>query len=1258
MNNDDQLALFESVINFSDDAIITKTIDGIITSWNKAAEVLFGYTHDEIIGKHISLIIPKDRINEELEIIEKIKAGKYVKHYETERMRKDGSVFYISLTVSPLKDKNGVITGASKIARDITERKLNQEKLLESEQFIKTITDCLPAMVSYWTTDLNCQFANKAFLQWFGKSSEEMLGISRHELMGMDSEDFNKFDNHIQGVLQGEAQRFENVVLKDNGSKVYFYIHYLPKIENDVIKGYYSFIYDITELKFAELEIKKKTEQIGNLLEGITDGFIALDQDMCYTYANKRIAEMLGRTTESMIGKNIWELFPDAIGSATYEAVQLAFKEGKYVCNEDYYAPLNLWQENRIYSTGNGISMFIRDITKQKHEEEHLRLLESVITNTTDVVMITEAEPFDEPGPRIMYVNEAFTKMTGYSSEEVIGKSPRILQGAKSDKQELKRLSEAMRKWQPYEITIINYKKNGEEFWINFSICPVANEKGWYTHWISIERDVTQRKNEELQKALLSEISLIFNKNIVLLETLHQVLKKLGDFGNFSISEVWLIGAAKKRITLFAKNSQTDGTDVFYNLSAEIKSFAKGEGLPGTTWETQQTQYWDHIDEKETFVRRSAAKDAGLKSAYGLPLRYNSEMIGVLVLGLNTNEKPGSTFHKLLENISWHLGTEIKRKQLEQELNQIFNFAPDIICIAGFDGYFKKVNPAMCTLLEYTVQELLTTPLVNFIHTDDQESSAAELANQSAGNTTFYFENRCVTKSGKIKWFAWTSTPVAEEKLVFSVAKDITDKKELEALHNKATNLARIGGFDFDLVKKTGNWSAVMKEIHEVDDDFEVGFENGLIFYEGETRELILQKMAELMETGIPFDIEVEIVTARKNSKWVRIICEAEFLGDKIVRIYGSCQDIDTRRKTEFAGKKALEERNTILESIDDAFFAVDKNWVVTYWNKMAELVLYRRKDEVLGRNLWEVYSDSIESESSRQYHTAMDTGHATHFEDYYPALHKWYEISAYPSDSGLSVYFKDVTERKTTEIQLNELNDSLSKQTKELKISNAELEQFAYVASHDLQEPLRMVTSFLTQLENKYGGIIDDKGKKYIYFAVDGAKRMRQIILDLLEFSRVGRTEDNIEEVNLNKLINDVLILFRKQIEETNAVITVAHLPTLQTYKSPMRQIFQNLIGNSLKYQQQGSIPVIEVSYEETEQHWEFSVKDNGIGIDAEYFDKIFIIFQRLHNKDQYSGTGMGLAVTKKIVESMGGNIWVASEEGKGSTFHFTIVR
>ncbi len=222
--------------------------------------------------------------------------------------------------------------------------------------------------------------------------------------------------------------------------------------------------------------------------------------------------------------------------------------------------------------------------------------------------------------------------------------------------------------------------------------------------------------------------------------------------------------------------------------------------------------------------------------------------------------------------------------------------------------------------------------------------------------------------------------------------------------------------------------------------------------------------------------------------------------------------------------------------------------------------------------------------------------------------------------------------------------------------MSNAELEQFAFVASHDLQEPLRMVTSFMTQLEKKYGSIIDDKGRQYINFAVDGAKRMRQIILDLLDFSRVGNTEDDMEEVNFNKLLTEVLALYRRQIEELKADITVENLPKLQTFKAPFRQVFQNLVGNSLKYHKAGRRPIIHISCEETKTHFQFSVKDNGIGIAPEYFDKIFIIFQRLHNKDEYSGTGMGLAITKKIIETLGGKIWVESEEGKGSTFYFTL--
>lgn len=270
--------------------------------------------------------------------------------------------------------------------------------------------------------------------------------------------------------------------------------------------------------------------------------------------------------------------------------------------------------------------------------------------------------------------------------------------------------------------------------------------------------------------------------------------------------------------------------------------------------------------------------------------------------------------------------------------------------------------------------------------------------------------------------------------------------------------------------------------------------------------------------------------------------------------------------------------------------------------------------------------------------------------------MHKWYEVSAYPSVDGLSVFFKDITERKIYDIQVRELNRVLRTKVKELAVSNKELEQFAYVASHDLQEPLRMITSFLTQLQRKYDDKLDAKAHQYIHFAVDGAKRMRQIILDLLDFSRVGRADSEIELVDLNEIINEILILFRKNIEDKKALFVISDLPFINAPKASIRQLLQNLVSNALKYQLPETKPLVEIGFTEKPEYWEFWVKDNGIGISPDYFEKIFIIFQRLHTKDQYSGTGMGLAICRKIVENLGGKLWVESEEGRGSIFYFTV--
>jgi light-regulated signal transduction histidine kinase (bacteriophytochrome) len=245
--------------------------------------------------------------------------------------------------------------------------------------------------------------------------------------------------------------------------------------------------------------------------------------------------------------------------------------------------------------------------------------------------------------------------------------------------------------------------------------------------------------------------------------------------------------------------------------------------------------------------------------------------------------------------------------------------------------------------------------------------------------------------------------------------------------------------------------------------------------------------------------------------------------------------------------------------------------------------------------------------------------------------------------------YGVDITESKIAELKVIEAMESIKK-------SNSELEQFAYVASHDLQEPLRMITSFLTQLEKKYADALDEKAKEYIFYAVDGAKRMRHIILDLLEYSRVGKSNDKISAIDINEIVSDFEVLHSKQIEELNAVIVKKNLPVIKNYKTPIRQLFQNIISNGLKYHREDIKPEIVIEAVSQNDYWMFTISDNGIGIDKQYFSKIFEIFQRLHNKDEYSGTGIGLSISQKIIDKLGGKIWLESEIGKGSSFHFTI--
>lgn len=672
----------------------------------------------------------------------------------------------------------------------------------------------------------------------------------------------------------------------------------------------------------------------------------------------------------------------------------------------------------------------------------------------------------------------------------------------------------------------------------------------------------------------------------------------------------------------------------------------------------------------------------------------------------------------------------------------------------------------------------------------DMSALQQSILESAASLEKWNFEWRVLAKDGQVRWHHGMGTPTKKldgTVIWDSLVMDVTERKHLEFLLEQSAKMAKIGSWEIDARTEPFylSWSKTTADIIESELDGIVLAE-AIQVYSKDSQEIVKQGMYNLLTKGAPFDLELLLTTGKGKPKWVRCLGQALLFDGKVVRAFGSFQDIHDRKLAELELKRLFYERDSILESIGDGFFALDRNWTVTYWNHQAELLLHVPKEVIIGKGLWEVFNQEEDTLSYAMYHQAMETGETIHFEEFYDKLDTWFSISAFPSPFGLTVYFKDITsaklaeqmiresnerfekaaqatndaiwdyqiesnqvywgrgfqflfgydldslgqtfevmtefihpedresvieklinhqkdsskqswndeyrfrkadgayafvinratfirnekgrliriigaitdltERKRQEESLKVLNQNLEIQAKELAISNAELEQFAYVASHDLQEPLRMVSSFLSQLERKYQKQLDDKAKQYIRFAVDGAVRMRQIILDLLEFSRIGKHEENLEWIDIPEVIQEVSQLQRSLIEESQGEVVYSGCDGFFGYKTPTIQLLQNLIGNGLKYHRKGISPKVEVSCVDQGESYLFTVKDNGLGIKEEYFQKIFVIFQRLHAKEEFQGTGIGLAIVKKIVDNLGGKIWLESKFGEGTVFYFIL--
>ena len=410
-------------------------------------------------------------------------------------------------------------------------------------------------------------------------------------------------------------------------------------------------------------------------------------------------------------------------------------------------------------------------------------------------------------------------------------------------------------------------------------------------------------------------------------------------------------------------------------------------------------------------------------------------------------------------------------------------------------------------------------------------------------------------------------------------------------------------------------------------------------------------QFAALLEAATDREVRGRLSIRDGTSSFPALLSMTPIEVDGIIRISA----VVTNRRRDYGQLRLLAR---MLDSVVDAVKAVDPEGTIIYWNEAAEKMFGWNSSEMLGRRIFDVGQLSIPENDLREIYGRLETGETwsgeyvvRHRDGRRFSIHE-NKAPVFDEDGTLLAIISvshDIGEIKRAE-------DALRSYAARLKVSNEELQRFAYVASHDLQEPLRNIVSFSQLLDRKYRGRLDGEADEYLGFIIDGGQRMQAMIRDLLQVSRVETTAKPLEPTEVGEIVTLALRSLEAQLEEAGGRVSVERMPCVMADAAQLEQVLTNLVGNAIKYRRPDVPLAIAVSARREEGWWEISVSDNGIGIAPEYYDQIFEMFRRLHTHDEYEGTGIGLAVVKKIVERHGGTIRVTSTPGAGSTFCFTL--
>jgi len=981
---------------------------------------------------------------------------------------------------------------------------------------------------------------------------------------------------------------------------------------------------DITERKKAEEALRLSNIYNRSLIEASLDPLVTIGPDGKITDVNEATELVTGYSRNELIGTDFTNYFTEP--EKAKEGYQHVFREGLVL---DYALEIQHRNGNvtpvlynaSIYKDefGEIIGVFAaaRDITERRKAEEKIQILANAVESSDDAILTISLDGI------ITSWNKGAEQIYGYSTEEILGKSISILE-LDNFKGEIKQLVERIEQGEEirhYET--LRLKKDGTIINMSVTLSQIFDASGKLVALSAIARDITERRKAE--EAL--RLSNIYNRSLI----------------EASLDPLVTIGP--------------DGKITDVNKATELVTGYSRDELISTDFTNYFTEPEKAKEGYQQVFREGLVLDYALeirnRNGHMTPVLYNASVYR------NESDEVTGVF-AAARDIT-------ERKKAEEKIQTLANAvesSDDAIITKSLDGIITSWNKGAEKVYGYSAEEILGKN-ISILELDNFKGEIKQLIERiKQGERISHYETLRLKKDGTIINMSVTLSPVIDTsgKLVAlsTIAKDITERKKAE----EALRLLNI--YNRSLIEASVDPLVTIGpdgKITDVNNSTEIitGYSRdeliGTDFSDYFTEpEKAKEGYQRVFQKGLVRDYPLEI--RHKDGRTTPVLYNASVYRDEsgeVIGVFAAARDITELKKAEKELKLASKYNRSLIEASLDPLVTIGPDGKITDVNKATELVTGYSRDELIGTDFTNYFTEPEKAKEGYQQvfregfvldyalEIQNKNGHLT------PVL---YNASVYRNESdeviGVFAAARDITERKKAERML-ELK------LEELARSNAELEQFAYVSSHDLQEPLRMIASYLQLLQRKYQGKLDEKADKYIYFAVDGASRMQVLINDLLEFSRVTTKAREFEPVDCEFTLNQVLSDLEVPIKENEATISYNPLPEIMADYIQLAQVFQNLISNAIKFRSRET-PKIHISAEKEGDRWLFSVQDNGIGIDPKYSERIFEIFKRLHKKEEYPGTGIGLSICKKIVERHGGHIWVESELGKGSTFYFTL--